>query len=118
MLLLLPAVINDPESSGFDTGAASGVEISHPDLLTTFQLLLLIVCFLAMGHASDQIKTADRRIKVIACGVFGMFVGSVPIFSLMRAEPSTAMAFFMQVRATTPLLSVFSHQPFSTNERH
>ena len=67
MLLLLPAVINDPESSGFDTGAASGVEISHPDLLTTFQLLLLIVCFPAMGHASDQIKTADRRIKVIGC---------------------------------------------------
>ncbi len=36
-------MVNDPEASGFDTGADAGVEIAHPDVITTVQLLLLIV---------------------------------------------------------------------------
>jgi len=90
------AVVNDPEASGFDTGAASDVEIAHPDAIVTLQLALLVLLFPAAGHASDMVKTADRRVKVMFCGAAAMLVGSVPIFEMMLLEPSTGMAFFMQ----------------------
>ena len=89
-------MVNDPEASGFDTGASSDVEIAHPDAIVTFQLALLVVCFPVMGHASDLIQTADRRIRVMFCGTAAMLLGCVPIFQLMTVAPSTGMAFFMQ----------------------
>ena len=89
-------MMNDPEGSGgFETGAENA-QIEHPFFITSFELTLLIVLFPFMGWASDQIPHPDKRLRVMAAGVVGLLVCSVPLFSLMMANPTTGMALVMQ----------------------
>ena len=82
-------MVNDPEASGFDTGAESDVEIAHPDVITTAQLLMLVLCFPIAGHITDRIKTADRRVLVMSAGTVALLVTSIPLFSHMLNDPTT-----------------------------
>jgi hypothetical protein len=89
-------MVNDPEASGFDTNVGSGVEIAHPDLITTVQLLWLIICFPAAGYLSDRVKTADRRLVVMFGGTVVLCLTAVPLFMVMLDNPTTGTALFMQ----------------------
>ena len=89
-------MVNDPEASGFDTNVDAGVEIDHPDLITTVQLLWLIICFPCAGYLSDKVKTADRRLVVMCGGTVALMLTAVPLFTMMMNNPTTGTAVFMQ----------------------
>jgi hypothetical protein len=90
-------MVNDPEASGFDANVGgSGVKIGHPDVITTVQLLWLIICFPVAGHLSDRVKTGDRRLVVMFGGTLSLCVTAVPLFTMMLDNPTTGTALFMQ----------------------
>ena len=90
-------MVNDPESAGgFETGAAAPGTIANPFVVTSIEMMLLVVLFPLMGHISDKIDSPDRRLRVMAGGTAGLFITVVPLFSLTLAHPTTGTAIFMQ----------------------